>query len=81
MSRSRHKESVLFVNLNVLPNYNEILNLMTKQYGVLGIEKAKSLYIKRCSQWLESYIYIIDPNNEIHVQLLFQYVFYFLNQL
>lgn len=78
---SRHKEDVLLVNINVLPNYEEIKLLMYKQHGDLGLVKAHALFIKRSIQWLESYLYIIDVTNEIHIQLFFQYVLYFLNQL
>ena len=77
----RKDEDILLINLNNLPNYDKYMTLMKKQYNMnIAIPKAQGLFIKRVIQWIDSYIYIIDTNNDIHIQLLIGYMFYFFIQ-
>ena len=80
--RSNSQEDILLINLNELPNYNSLKTIMLKYNDEkTGLKKAKQLFIKRCLQFIEAYIYILDKNNEIHIQLLSKYLFNFINQI
>ena len=81
--KQREREEIILCGINHPPEIKTIRTLMVKQYGdtMIAEVKVKELFIKIALQWLDGYIYVIDKNDEIHMDLLGKYIFYLTNQI